>query len=106
MIFSVSCFALFFWHERLDPDGLHKAARVPPAWETKAAFSVDLPFSPWMIYKTDDSQSIGRRFSGIKVYPLSASWLLVLAVLIATIWGNLRALATKPQPGKEIDAEL
>ena len=49
-----------------------------------------------MIYKTDDSQPIGRRFSGIKVFPLSASWLLVVAALIASIWINLKALITKP----------
>ena len=105
-ILSIACFFLFFWHERFDTDGLHMRAHVPPAWETKAAFNVGLPFSPWMFYKTDESQPIHRRFSGIKVYPLSASWLLPLMALIATLWDNLRAPTSKPQPGKELHTDL
>jgi hypothetical protein len=109
-IFSIACFFLFFQHERLDPDGLHKRAHVPPAWETKAAFSVGLPFSPWLFYKTDDSQPIQRRFSGIKVYPLSVSWFLALAgfttCFTACLWSTLKERRAKPEPEPELETLL
>jgi hypothetical protein len=94
-VLIVACFALFLWHERLGP-------RLPPAGETKAAFNVGLPASPWLSYKTDEGRPLSNRFSGFEIRFLSASWLLLLVALAASFGISLLSMASKTQPTRVV----
>lgn len=98
MIVSVVCFAMFLLHDKVRPDGQRPQQRVPTAAETKAAFNVGLPSSPWLSYKTDDSQPLSGRFSGFEIHPLSVSWLLLIFALAASTAASLPAIRFKTQP--------
>jgi hypothetical protein len=90
---AIACFVGFFWHQGLTPDGQRRQAGAPPASETRGAFNVGLPFSPWLSYKTDDGQPLLRRFSGVRVHLLSASWLCLLGALAASTGAALCAVS-------------
>jgi hypothetical protein len=90
---AIACFVGFFWHQGFTPDGKQKQSGVPRASETKGAFKVGLPFSPWLSYKTDDGQPLLRRFSGVEVHLLSASWLCLLGALTASTGAALCAVS-------------
>jgi hypothetical protein len=92
---AIACFVGFFWHQGLTPDGQQRQSRVPRASETRGAFDVGLPFSPWLSYKTDDSQPLLRRFSGVRVHLLSASWLCLLGALTASAGAALCAASVE-----------
>jgi hypothetical protein len=89
LVLAILGFVAFFsiqletqWH-------LSKPGSSPEQLVPSKIYRVGLTPSPWLTYKIDALRPDGSTYSGIDLYPLSGSWL-VLAAAIASIWAYLK----------------
>jgi hypothetical protein len=97
LVLAILGFVVFFsvnskteWH-------LRKRGIMPDEMQRSRVYLVGLEPSPWLTYKIDELRPDGSTYSGIDLYPLSGSWL-VLAAAIASIWAYHKLAPAKAFP--------